>query len=200
MDNVEFDSSEYKTTPLDTKYSKPRSSDMVAYKQGLDRLMRENGRVDVPSYLHEFFQSHRDMQFDEMYSELLSVVPSNAKVPTYNEALTYYNLDKLQVTADRIYKAIEMIHQEESISSEEEHRLNSLERKYQEVSSLILRYATAGVDRETPKQMNINVNHLDLNSIHQQIREIRDGNNDISTSQTGQTRMRDITPKDKDED
>ncbi len=155
---------------------------MVAYKQGLDRLMRENGRVDVPSYLHEFFQSHREMQFDEMYSELMSVVPDGNKVPTYNEALTYYNLDKLQNTADRIYKAIELIHQEDSISAEEEQRLNSLERKFQEVSSLILKYSSSGIDRETPKQMNINVNHLDLNSIHQQIREIRD-----------------ITPRDEDE-
>jgi hypothetical protein len=153
------------------------ADDMIEYRQGLERLARENGRVSVPAYMHEFFRSNKDLSFEEMYSKILEVIPLDKQVPTYNEALLYYNLDKLQTTADRLYTAITMLLKEIDEGNvkqyDGEKKLRSLQSQYNEISSMIMRYSDSGINRETPKQMNINVNHLDLNSIHQQIRDIR---------------------------
>jgi hypothetical protein len=152
--------------------------------KALMKLSQEAGRVSVPSYIHRFLvEKGREItNFNDAYTELLEWVPENEKIPTLNEALLYYNIARLQELADAQLKAIAANEEKlKSFNPDTQSReidrtkmhIERLEKKFHEFIKEILKYSNSGVDRETPKQINMQVNHLDLNSIHQQIREFK---------------------------
>jgi hypothetical protein len=154
-------------------------------KSGLVRLSKEIGRFSIPSYVQSFLRDNPDVKdFSSAYDLLLSYVPVDVPRPSLNEALLYYNLLRLQSVADAKLQALR-IHGDRLVELEKNPDKNRgeiveikryigvLEQKLHELTRDLMKYSSSGVDRETPKQINVTQVNLDLGSIHEKIREIK---------------------------
>ena len=154
--------------------------------KALAKLSKELGRVSIPSYIHIFLseKGKEITNFREAYSQLIDWMPKHEPTPTLNEAILYYNMARLQEIADAQLRAIEsnekkmaelLKHPEENKSEIGWYKgnLERLERKYHDIAKDLMKYADGGVDRETPKLINVTNNIVDLASIHQTMRDIK---------------------------
>lgn len=148
----------------------------MATKNDLSRWGNSARSLTVPSELLEFLKD-REAPISDSESAYREFLASTDLSPTYNEFVLYLNIVNLQSIADTLKRSMDSINERLSDADSRERsdllsRQDSLMKKYHEVTSTLLKYANAGVDRDTPKQSNITVQHLDLNSIHQRLKDV----------------------------
>lgn len=154
--------------------------------KALKELSNEVGRVSVPTYIHDFLVENPEVEdFSAAYTKLKQMVPDSVPVPTMNEALLYYNLARMQKLADAQFNAIakneKKLKQLRKFPDENEKEIRwyeknieNLERRYHAIARDVIKYSNSGVDRDTPKNINIQNNTtIKLSDIHDKIRDIK---------------------------
>jgi len=135
--------------------------------------------VKIPSIVLDFIDSHYGeiRNAASFYPRLLESLPSDVPKPTFNEWMYYYNIRKLQLLIESQSDGMRIL--AERIRScddpSDRARLEKQYRKLEERQHLFLRdvlkYTSAGIDRETPKKIEVeHTSKIPVSEIHKIMR------------------------------
>jgi len=123
---------------------------------------------------------HKDM--DVLYREFCDTLRDTAaynETPSLNQFMYFFNMLDANLDARRTLDSIREAQrcEQEALSSGDNKSATQYARLVvthknflHELRKTILKYSNSGIDRDTPRKLDVTVSHLDLNSIHQQLR------------------------------
>jgi len=139
--------------------------------------------TNVPSYILSYI---KELGFgvsdcSSYYPDLVKTVPSGVDVPTFNQWMYFYNIARRQTLADEMYNAImsnksalKKLHDSGDVDGvgKLEHSIMGQERRYVELTRDILKYTNDGLNRETPRKLEVSTtSKIDIGMIHSVMRK-----------------------------
>jgi len=139
---------------------------------------------ELPYMLTVYYgDADRKKNLDVLYRDFcdqLRESHSYDETPSLNQFIYFFNMLDANLDAKRTLESIKEAKkcEREALRCGDDKGANQYARMgvthktfLHELRKTILKYSNSGIDRDTPRKLDVTVSHLDLNSIHQQLRD-----------------------------
>ena len=139
---------------------------------------------ELPYMLTVYYgEANRKKDIDFLYRDFcdqLRETKSYNETPSLNQFIYFFNMLDANMDARRTLESIKEAQkcERERLACDDDKGANQYARLVithknflHELRKTILKYSNSGIDRDTPRKLDVTVSHLDLNSIHQQLRD-----------------------------